>query len=73
MAETETGVTLEIADNGIGIDPSQSQRARDGLGLVHMRERASLVGGIFAIETKPGEGLRIRVHVPIVRQTILNV
>jgi PAS domain S-box-containing protein len=73
LAETETGVTLEIADNGIGIDPSQSQRARDGLGLVHMRERASLVGGIFAIETKPGEGLRIRVHVPMVRQTILNV
>jgi len=72
LIDSELGLILEIADNGIGIDPGQSQRVREGLGLVHMRERAGLVGGTFAIETQPGEGVRIRIHVPAALQPILN-
>jgi len=73
LCDTDAGVHLEIADNGIGIDPVQGQRVREGLGLVHMRERASLVGGSFALETRPGEGVRICIHVPPVSQPVLNV
>jgi two-component system NarL family sensor kinase len=64
LTESESGIVLEIADNGIGIDPGHGKRVRDGLGLLHMRERASLVGGTFSIETSPGAGVRIRIHIP---------
>ena len=35
------------------------------LGLVSMRERAEEVGGTFEIESEPGGGTRIVVHVPL--------
>ena len=35
------------------------------MGLMNMRERASLVGGIVEIETKPGAGTTVFVKVPV--------
>jgi len=55
-------VLLEVADDGIGFD---LERAREGggFGLRGMEERAMRLGGKFAIESRPGEGTRIRVEV----------
>lgn len=55
-------VTALIEDDGKGFAP-ESARA-DGLGLVGMRERASLVGGRLTIESSEGSGTTIAVEVP---------
>lgn len=52
---------LEIEDDGVGFDPED---ARCGMGLISMRERAELVGGVFNLHTRPGEGVVIRVIFP---------
>jgi signal transduction histidine kinase len=37
------------------------------LGLLGMRERIEMVGGVFAIESAPGKGTTIRAQVPVAR------
>jgi PAS domain S-box-containing protein len=54
-------VSLMIADDGTGFDLERQSTA--GLGLLTMRERAEFIGGRFSLETKPGQGTRIRVLV----------
>ncbi len=54
-------VSLEIADDGVGFD--LDKQSTPGLGLLTMRERAEFAGGSFTLETKPGQGTRIRVLV----------
>jgi signal transduction histidine kinase len=55
-------VELEVQDAGKGLDP---ETARRGLGLVAMRERASLVGGTLEFVTPPGGGTLLRLRVPL--------
>ena len=55
--------TLEIADDGVGFEPSL--RAGDGFGLPGMRERVERLGGSFSIDSSPGAGTRVRVEVPV--------
>jgi PAS domain S-box-containing protein len=62
----ETMVTLEISDNGCGFDLGAEARPDAGLGLLHMRERASLVGGLFSMITSPGKGVHLTIQAPIV-------
>jgi signal transduction histidine kinase len=55
---------LEITDNGKGI--SQGDIAnRNALGLLGMRERASLIGGSFFITGSPHVGTTLCVTVPV--------
>jgi two-component system sensor histidine kinase UhpB len=58
----DDGVVLSVADDGRGFSFDE---ARSGLGLGGMRERALLVGGSISIESRPDEGTRIRLRVPI--------
>lgn len=55
------GIVLELADNGVGFDPSASFPGH--LGLKSMRERAQLAGASFTLHSAPGEGTRIVVEV----------
>lgn len=57
-------IGLSIKDSGIGFDTSRL-KLKPGLGFVSMRERLRLVGGEVALESKPSEGTRLEVHVPI--------
>jgi hypothetical protein len=64
-------IPMEIIDDGKAL---QAQRALlaggcKGLGLLGMRERVEMVGGSFAIETKPGEGTKITARIPASRTT----
>lgn len=68
----QVGVLIE--DDGIGFDLVSLSIAPDdgrGLGLIGMQERIELVGGRLEIDTAPGYGTRIHIHVPInpVQQT----
>ena len=51
---------LSIADDGRGFAVGRGVR-ESAYGLVGMRERADVIGADLEIESKPGEGTRIRV------------
>jgi hypothetical protein len=57
-------LVLVVRDNGDGFDV-QKDTTKAGLGLISMRERVVLVGGQFAIDSKPGVGTTVRVRVPL--------
>jgi signal transduction histidine kinase len=56
-------IMLIIEDNGKGFDPTEATQGT-AMGLVTMRERAALVNGTIEIESAPGHGTTIFVHVP---------
>jgi signal transduction histidine kinase len=59
-----TRVTATVRDNGCGFDPltAAANAARtEHLGLISMRERAALHGGVVDISSTPGEGTLVRV------------
>lgn len=57
-------VVAEVVDEGGGFLPSRAVERGGGLGLVGMRERATMVGGMLTIDSVPGEGTTVRVTVP---------
>jgi signal transduction histidine kinase len=64
LAGTSSGIALTIADDGRGFD-LQRARAKGGLGLLSMEERARLLGGAFNVLTKPGKGVVIQASIPL--------
>ena len=54
-------VELVISDNGLGFDPRDVDLAQK-LGIQGMRERASMVGGIFEVSSQPQAGTVIRLN-----------
>lgn len=63
-------LVLRVSDDGRGFNPEALNEA-EVLGLAGMRERASLVGGEFTVESHPGRGTRLKLRVPL--QSHLNV
>ncbi|MGD0042056.1 MAG: ATP-binding protein [Isosphaeraceae bacterium] len=61
---SEDAVVLRITDEGAGFDPG-SVGEKGGLGLVSMRERLHILGGTIVINSRPGEGTRIDVRLPL--------
>ena len=64
LSRTGKDISLVIEDVGDGFDLEHARR-KDGLGLVSMEERVRLAGGIFRIDSQPGEGTRIEAQVPL--------
>jgi signal transduction histidine kinase len=56
-------LTLEIVDDGVGIEPPLGERA--GLGLGNLRNRAEKLGGTFDIRPAPEAGTRVVWQVPL--------
>jgi signal transduction histidine kinase len=57
-------LSLEIADNGIGIT-EERRNNESALGLLGVRERALLFGGDVTIAGAPGRGTRVSVSIPV--------
>ena len=55
---------LEISDDGVGF-PAESCA---GVGLLSMRERATESGGSCLVESVPGRGTQILVHLPLAKE-----
>jgi signal transduction histidine kinase len=63
-------MTITIADDGIGFDVAQAgaQAGRTGsMGLMSMRERASIIGGSVEIHSAPGQGATVFASIPMER------
>lgn len=57
------GYWLEIKDDGRGFDPKKVKGRH--FGLAGLRERGALIGGDVLIDSTPGAGTSIRVHIPL--------
>jgi PAS domain S-box-containing protein len=65
LAGTDGGILLSVRDYGMGFDPARV-RGNGGLGLISMAERVRLIQGDLSVESRPGQGTRIEVRVPLV-------
>ena len=63
LVRKDGSVSAVVEDDGRGFEPGAARP--DALGLVGMRERASLVGGRISIESGPGRGTTVAVEVPV--------
>jgi signal transduction histidine kinase len=55
------GLTIEVDDDGQGFDVDVT---RSGMGLQNLQERVGSLGGVFQIESTPGEGTTVRATFP---------
>lgn len=62
IAKSETGISIQIADNGKGFDVTQTKK---GIGLKNMDHRATELKGQFSVESKPNIGTKINLSIPI--------
>jgi signal transduction histidine kinase len=58
-------LVVRIVDNGRGFDVGAIGDA-DGLGIAGMRERATLLGGMFDITSGKGTGTRVTAQLPLI-------
>ena len=63
LKTTDDTISLEIADNGIGID-SNSEVRKDSYGLIGMRERVLLLNGNLTIEGATEKGTVVKIEMP---------
>jgi signal transduction histidine kinase len=54
---------ITIADNGVGFDPAS--RHNGGSGLKNMRRRLEAIGGQFELCSRPQQGTRIKMSIPL--------
>jgi two-component system, NarL family, sensor histidine kinase UhpB len=65
LKEGDERITMEVKDNGRGISRNDMTNTRS-MGLLGMRERAALLGGIFKIgRITRGKGTRVSVSIPL--------
>jgi two-component system NarL family sensor kinase len=58
----EKFATLNVRDDGRGFATGEN---KGGFGMITMRERATALGGVFSIQSRPGDGTEISVHVKL--------
>ncbi|AUZ33456.1 two-component sensor histidine kinase [Arthrobacter sp. PGP41] len=60
-------VTLDIYDDGAGFDPAAAAPPSDagGYGLRAMRQRVEQLGGVFSVQSAPGEGTIVAAQLPL--------
>jgi signal transduction histidine kinase len=69
LSEDETGTRLVVTDNGSGFDPTPFSQPAPGssiarFGLLGMRDRTTMLGGRFQIDSAPDTGCTVLVYLP---------
>ena len=64
LRQADGQLSLSVADDGCGFDPVGVAPGAH-FGLVGMRERVAALQGALDIDSAPGEGTRINVHLPL--------
>ncbi len=66
-------IRLVVEDDGTGFDSPVRMIEARGLGLLGMRERATMLGGKVTVESAAGEGTVITVEVPLAPENAVRV
>ncbi|MFB6565157.1 sensor histidine kinase [Streptomyces sp. NPDC056400] len=71
----DASVTLDVVDDGHGFDLSSaaSGSGDGGFGLPAMRSRAETLGGLFTVESAPGQGTAVAVTLPLPLENLERV
>ncbi|MGH2856275.1 MAG: sensor histidine kinase [Solirubrobacteraceae bacterium] len=65
LSYMDTGVALDVVDDGTGFDPDAPIIDGDGgFGLAAMRARAQALGGTLSVESAPGQGTALAANFP---------
>jgi PAS domain S-box-containing protein len=64
LERNDHSISLRVFDNGVGFNAETIWKGNT-LGILGMRERASIAGGKLEIKTAPGNGTEIFVSVPL--------
>ncbi len=68
LRQVDSRIMVAVEDDGLGFDVAAFFSAGtvvQSLGLLGMRERATLLGGTFSVTSAPGKGTRVAVEVPL--------
>lgn len=68
LRRTDNGlIKVVVRDEGAGFDAARisGRETTDGFGLFGIRERLEPLGGSMEIESAPGRGTRITIHIPV--------
>lgn len=57
----DTGITVRVSDDGRGFDPEQVDA--DRFGLLGIHERSALIEATASVDTAPGQGTVLTVHI----------
>ena len=63
MSCDEAGLTIVIEDNGKGMQVGDQSPGKDG--ILNIRNRIENLGGTFDLESRAGQGTRVRLHLPL--------
>jgi signal transduction histidine kinase len=65
IERADNHIRITVEDDGVGFSPAELGRSElPRFGLSSMRERAESVGGLFQLDSTPGEGTRVTIEVP---------
>ncbi len=64
LASQDGGVEIAVCDDGSGFDPVSIRHRPGHLGIVAMRERAAIAGGVLHIGPDPDGGTIVRLWLP---------
>lgn len=65
LFSNERELDLTVRDNGIGFEVEAAHHERQGLGLFNLRERTLAFCGTSRVQSQPGQGTEIHVHLPL--------
>ncbi len=60
----ETGISVLIADNGVGFDTSRTENF-EGIGLKNIKARIEYLKGTVRFDSAPGNGTKVNIWVPL--------
>ncbi|WP_123388219.1 response regulator [Paraburkholderia sp.] len=64
LTRSASGLDLHVSDDGCGFDQDEARKG-DSYGLLGMRERARLIGASLLIDSSPGTGTSVSIHIPL--------
>ena len=65
LFSSERELDLTVRDNGVGFEIDAVPHERQGLGLFNLRERALAFRGTSRVQSQPGRGTEVHVHLPL--------
>ena len=65
VSRRQNDVHIQVRDDGMGFNETDTDRRTSGFGLFNIRERLTAIGGRLAIDSEPGRGASITLVAPL--------